>query len=118
MTRAPSATSPTGDTTLDKLLPLAGRLVGAVHDSDPLGVNTALHDATEILGDPLTAANSLVILLAAMCDDDALPADLLQWRRNPTEYHRLRNLGVESRLAAVLAARVADSLIQKGHSAA
>lgn len=110
--------SPAGDPLLDRLLPLAGRLVGAAHEEDALGVHCALFDATDLAGDQTTALQALVVLLAAMCDDDAAPAELLQWRRNRTEYHRLRNLGVESRLAAVLAARVADSLIPKGPSAA
>jgi hypothetical protein len=108
----------TGDRHLDLLLPLAGRLVGAVHDNDQLGVDTAFEDATQhYRGDPLAAANALVILLAAMCDDDATPAELLQWRRNPTEYHRLRTNGVPSRTAAILAARVTDAR-QKGPAVA
>jgi hypothetical protein len=98
------------DRQLDELLSVAGRLVRAAHRDDQLGVRAALHDADDLVGDPLTAARLLLVLLAAMCPDDASPEQLIGWRRNPTEYHRLRSLGVPSREAAELAVRVADFL--------
>ncbi|GAA0638045.1 hypothetical protein GCM10010174_69850 [Kutzneria viridogrisea] len=106
MTAAPS---PTGDPSTDALLPLAGRLVGAAHDNDATGIEAALGEAEQLLGDSLAATRALVVVLAAMCDDDATPAELLAWRSNPTEYQRLRGLGVDTRTAAVLAATASPS---------
>jgi hypothetical protein len=103
-------TASSADRTTEQLIPLAGQLVRAVHTNSPLGVRAALHDAAEFVGDPLTAAHLLITLLAAMCPDDAPAEELLGWRINPTEYHRLRSLGVPSREAAELAARVSHYL--------
>jgi hypothetical protein len=99
--------SPTGDPRLDKLLPLADRLVQAAHRGDQLGTGTAFADAELLYGDPLTAARALAVLLAGMCPDDSDADDLLSWRLNPTEYHRLRSHGVAAAEARTLAARVA-----------
>jgi hypothetical protein len=103
-------TASPADRKTEHLIPLAGQLVRAVHADSTLGVRAALHDAAEFIGDPLAAAHLLIALLAAMCPDDTPPEDLLAWRLNPTEYHRLRSLGVPAREAAELAARVADFL--------
>jgi hypothetical protein len=97
----------TGDRLTDAVLPAAQRLVLATHSHDELGVATALADAELVTGDPLTAAQALVVVLAAMCPDDTPPPDALAWRRNPTEYRRLRKAGVSSREAGMLAATVA-----------
>lgn len=105
MTSASSA-----DRQTEQLIPLAGQLVRAAHINSSLGVRAALHDAAELIGDPLTAAHLLITVLASMCPDDATPEELLAWRTNETEYHRLRSLGVPSREASELAARVADFL--------
>lgn len=102
--------SPTGDRRMDRLLPLATKLVRAAHRNDHLGVEAVLVDAEDFADDPVTAARMLVVLLAAMCPDDATASELLAWRRNPVEYHRLRGLGVPSAEARTLAARLADSL--------
>lgn len=98
--------SPTGDPDMDRLLPTAALLVGAAHLEDQLGIHAALADAAASVGDPLRAAHLLVVLLAAMCDDDTTPAELLAWRRNPVEYQRLRTVGVPSDQARALAGRV------------
>lgn len=108
-------TASSADRKTEQLLPLAGQIVHAVHRNSSLGVRAALHDAAQITGDPLTAAQLLVTVLAAMCPDDATPEQLLAWRTNETEYHRLRSLGVPSREAAELAVRVAH--LQRRQSA-
>lgn len=100
----------TGDRLTDAVLPAAERLVRAAHYNDQLGVHAALADAELATGDPLTAAHALVVVLAAMCPDDTTPTDALAWRRNATEYRRLRNQGVRSREAAILAAGIQDRL--------
>lgn len=100
----------TGDRMTDAVLPAAQRLVLAAHAGDQLGVSAAFADAELATGDAWAAARALVVVLAAMCPDDTTPAEALAWRRNPTEYRRLRNAGVSSREAAVLAAAVADNL--------
>jgi hypothetical protein len=102
--------SPTGDPTLDKLLPSAERLVRAAHLPRARWLSdVAFADAHRITGDSLTAARSLAVLLAAMCPDDQA-VELLSWRRHPTEYRRLRALGVPAAEARALAARLADNL--------
>lgn len=106
--------SPTGDPRLDKLLPLADRLVRAAHNNHRLGIDTALVDAEAIYGDPVTAARALAVLLAAMCPDDSDADELLSWRRNPEEYRRLRGLNVSAAEARTLAVRVIEFRTAKG----
>lgn len=100
----------TGDRVTDAVLPAAQRLVLAAHTGDQLGVSAAFADAELAAGDAWSAARALVVVLAAMCPDDTTPAEALAWRRNPTEYRRLRNAGVSSREAGLLAATVAANL--------
>lgn len=100
----------TGDRRTDAVLPAAQRLVQATHAGDHLGVSAAFADAELAAGDAWAAVRALVVVLAAMCPDDTTPAEALAWRRNPTEYRRLRNAGVSSREAGLLAATVAANL--------
>ncbi|WP_367128285.1 hypothetical protein [Saccharothrix sp. HUAS TT1] len=115
---APRTTpSPTGDPKLDRLLPFAGRLVHAAHHDSRLYMETALADAVDVYGDETTALRALVVLLAAMCPDDATPVELLSWRANATEYRRLRALDVPAAQARVLAARVSERLADRDRRA-
>lgn len=100
----------TGDRLTDAVLPAAQRLVMAAHTNDKVGVATAFADAELAAGDALRGAMALAVVLGAMCPDDTPPEKALEWRRNPTEYRRLRHAGVSSKEAAVLSAAVIENL--------
>ena len=96
----------TGDKYLDMLVPSAEKLVHAVRNDRQLHIEAMIADAEQIYGDPLDAADALVVLLAAMVPDDKTPAELLRWFQNPHEYRRLRMAGVGAAEAGVLASQV------------
>lgn len=105
----------TGDRYLETLIPSAEKLVQAVHNDKPMHVDAMLADAEMVYGDALGGARALVVLLAAMVPDDKPAVQLLRWRANPHEYHRLRAAGVSSEQAAELASTVRP--IKKGTAA-
>lgn len=80
-----------GDDLVTALIPLAERLISAVHAVDPEAVAAVLDDATELAGDFLAANQHLVVLLAGMCSEDHAANAALGWTVNPAEYHRLRS---------------------------
>jgi hypothetical protein len=98
---APRTTSPTGDPTLDQLLPPVMRLVWAVRESNQDAVAAAIADATAVAGG--RGLNAVVVLLAALVPDDQAPGALLAWLKDPEEYLRLRTAGVGAQAAATLA---------------
>jgi len=109
---APRTTlSPTGDPRMDQLLPLAERAIQAAHRQDRLGIGTAVADAADLYdGDEPAALRALVVLLAGACPDDEPVADLLLWRRNPTEYARLRARGFTATEARELVGRLMTNI--------
>lgn len=71
----------TGDPVTDQLVPIAARLVGAVRDHDPDGVEQALADTILATGGRCDPGAALAVVLAAMVPDDSAPSRLLAWRR-------------------------------------
>lgn len=99
----------TGEPDLDRLIPAAVRLIGAVRQYDPEDVAGAFTDASATLaGTDRDPAAALAVLLAAMVPWDATPADLLAWVRRHTEFERLRAHGVDPAAAATIVSRRYD----------
>lgn len=95
----------TGDPLTDRLLPVAVELVGAVHYMGVGEIEAALTKAVAVSGlDDTGTLQALVVLLAAMVDDDRTVHELLAWHGNPDEYWRLRADGFTGDEARVLAA--------------
>lgn len=95
----------TGDRLTDDLLPVAMQLICAVRECDSQLVSDLLAAAEDVAGDPLTASRGLTVVLASLCQDDQEPSTALAWLGNPEEYRRLRELGVDSITAGVLASQ-------------
>lgn len=89
----------TGDPLTDSVVPAAEALVEAVRQGDAAVVAEAFASAQQ-LGD--AGLHALVVVLAAMVPDDRRPSRLLAWLRDPTEYQRLRESGVDSATALTL----------------
>lgn len=81
----------TGDDLTTALIPLAERLISAVHAVDANEVSALLAEATQLAGDQLGAARALAVLLAAWCSEDHSAAAALGWTVNPAEYQQLRS---------------------------
>ena len=97
----------TGDELTAALVPVADRLITAVHTVDPEAVAQALDEAAQHAGGYLDALRHLTVLLAAMCVEDQ-PADhVLAWTENPDRYSELRQDGVPALLASLRCARSA-----------
>ena len=96
----------TGDPELDRLVPAAVRLIGAVRQYDPEDVAAAFDDAAATLaGTGRTPAAAVAVILAAMVPWDATPTDLLAWVRRHHEFERLRAAGVDPAAAATIVGR-------------
>jgi hypothetical protein len=80
-----------GDELTTALIPVADRLISAVHAVDADEVSTSLAEATQLAGNRLAAAQALTVLLAAWCSEDHAAGAALGWTVNPAEYHRLRS---------------------------
>jgi hypothetical protein len=80
-----------GDELTTALIPVADRLISAVHAIDPEAVAACLADAQELAGGQLAAAQALTMLLAAWCSEDHTATAALGWTVNPAEYHRQRS---------------------------
>lgn len=80
-----------GDELTTALIPVADRLISAVHAVDPEAVAQALDEAATLAGNELGAARHLTVLLAAWCSEDHAAAAALGWTLNPAEYQRLRS---------------------------
>jgi hypothetical protein len=102
----------TGDKRMDALVDPAAVIVRAVREDRAMHIDAMLSDAESVYGSALDGARAMVVLLAAMVRDDHQPERLLQWRRNPVEYRRLRALGVDSDTAGSMAAAIADRMEQ------
>jgi WhiB family redox-sensing transcriptional regulator len=86
------------DPQITQVLPIAERLVQAVHSMDPEGTAAALAEAADQMP-------ALVITLAAMLPPDVDLTPLLKRITNSGAYGRLRDAGVDPAAAAVLAER-------------
>lgn len=80
----------TGDELTTALIPVADRLIGAVHAIDPEAVAACLADAEEFAGGQLPAAQALTVLLAAWCSEDHSDKAALGWTLDPAAYQQLR----------------------------
>jgi hypothetical protein len=86
-----------GDELTTALIPVADRLISAVHAVDPTRVAQALADAATLAGPDADYAQhwavlqGLALLLAAWCSEDHAAPAALGWTVNPAEYHRLRS---------------------------
>jgi hypothetical protein len=87
------------------LIPVADRLIRAVHALDTGAVAQAFTDAAELAGDELRAARLLVVVLAGMCIEDQAADDVLAWTHDPDRYADLRQEGVPALLASLRSAR-------------
>lgn len=88
---------------MERLVPVAQRLAGAVRDYDQAAVDDAFADAAEITGDRLAGARALAVIAAAMVPVDEPPSQLLGWVEHASEYHRLIDAGVAPHIARQLA---------------
>lgn len=81
-----------GDDLTAALVPLASDLVSAVHAMNATVVGDILEHAAALAGDdPLTGAQHLAVLCAAMASEDHTTNASLGWTANPPEYRRLRD---------------------------
>lgn len=94
-----------GDALITALIPVADRLISAVHALDADAVAQAFADATVLAGDDLAAARHLLVLLAGMCIEDQHADDVLAWTHNPGQYADMRDNGVPALLACLRSAR-------------
>ena len=95
-----------GDELTTALIPVADRLISAVHAVDPEAVAAALADAEEYAGGQLPAAQALTVLLAAWCSEDHSAGAALGWTNNPTAYHQYRS-STDALTASLRAGRTA-----------
>lgn len=86
----------TGDPDLDRLIPIAMQLVGAVRMQDQDGVAEALAAAGRVYPGPSAA---LCVLLAAMVPWELAPSELLAWFRARADYETLVMAGVDPAIA-------------------
>lgn len=96
-----------GDQLVSELVPLADRLVAAVHAMNADEVRQVLTDAAWLAGSSLAGAQHLAVVLAGMCSEDHVPAAALGWTANPAAYHRLRD-GCDALTASLRAARTPE----------
>lgn len=89
------------------LIPVADRLVSAVHALDADAVAQAFAEAAAAAGHELAAARLLVIVLAGMCIEGLHADDVLGWTHDPDRYADMRADGVPALLACIRAARAA-----------
>lgn len=94
-----------GDELVAALIPVADRLIAAVHAMDGDDVAAALRHAALLADSELDALRHLVVLLAGCGDEDHASTALLAWTINPGEYRRLREAGLDSITASQRAAR-------------
>ena len=98
----------TGDPITDALVPVVSRLVGAVHELDPAGVDRAITDAEQVLTralrevDQLRAARALAVVAAAMVPVDQPAGALLAWWPRHVECQRLIKRGIDPGIALQL----------------
>lgn len=84
------AAHPTGDDLTTALIPVAERLIDAVHNQDQQGVSMLFIDAAQIAGSHAAATVHLAVLCAAMCSQDHAPGATLGWTFDPAAYHARR----------------------------
>lgn len=98
-----------GDELTTALIPVADRLISAVHAVDPEAVAQLLEEATQLAGDGFAATRHLIVLLAAMCIEDQSADAVLAWTHDPARYADLRDEGVPALLASLRSARIAGA---------
>lgn len=98
-----------GDELTTALIPVADRLISAVHQLDRQAVGEAFVDAGEIAGTDLAGAQLLAVIAAGMCSEDHTPDAALGWTHNPAAYQNLR-----TRADALTASLRAGRLTDKG----
>jgi hypothetical protein len=87
------------------LIPVADRLVSAVHALDADTVAQAFAVAGQLAGGELAGARHLVVVLAAMCIEGQHVDDVLAWTHDPNGYADMRDDGVPALLACLRSAR-------------
>jgi hypothetical protein len=97
----------TGDELTTALIPVADRLISAVHAVDPEGVAAALGTAMWEATGPLTGLRHLAVVLAGMCSEDHTAAAALGWTLDPARYRELRTT-CDALTASLRTARTAD----------
>lgn len=80
-----------GDELIAALIPVADRLVTAVHADDQAAVGQLLDEAGQLAGDHLLGAWHLAVVAAGMCSEDHTPDAALGWTRNRAAYQSLRS---------------------------
>lgn len=90
----------TGDPRMDRLIPIAMQLVGAVRTQDQAGVADAFDAANRLM--PGEADRAIAVLLAAMVPWDKAPSELLAWWVRRADYHKLIAAGVDPATAMTL----------------
>lgn len=97
-----SPASLTGDPEMDRLVPVAMQLVGAVRSMDAAAVDEAFDAARRLLPDAEMAGGALCVLLAAMVPWDQSPRQLLAWWVRRADYLKLVAAGVDPASAMTL----------------
>lgn len=98
---------------IDQCLPIVLALVTAVRDEGPEGVQ-AIYDRVPADGMP-----TMLVLLAAMVDDQRTPEELLAWTEfnkpsaREAELRRLRRLGVSDVVSAPIVAGLPELSIRQ-----
>jgi hypothetical protein len=89
------------------LIPVADRLVSAVHALDADAVAQARDDAAALAGDELLALRHLAVILAGMCSEDHNPDAALGWTHDPAAYQQFRSRA-DALTASLRAGRIAE----------
>lgn len=97
-----------GDALTAALIPVADRLISAVHALDADLVAQAIADAAELAdGDELLAARHLAVIAAGMCSEDHTPDAALGWTHDPAAYRHFRSRA-DALTASLRAGRIAE----------
>lgn len=96
-----------GDALTAALIPVADRLVSAVHAMDADLVAQALADAADLAGDYMAGARHLAIIAAGMCSEDHTPDAALGWTHDPAAYRHFRSRA-DALTASLRAGRTAE----------
>lgn len=96
-----------GDALTAALIPVADRLVSAVHAMDATAVAQARDDAAALAGHELLALRHLVVVLAGMCSEDHNPDAALGWTHDPAAYRHFRSR-VDALTASLRAGHIAE----------
>lgn len=92
----------TGDPMMDRLVPVAMLLVGALRRMDAAAVGEVFELARALVPDGVSAESALTVLLAAMVPWDKSPSELLAWWTRRADYQKLVDAGVDPATAMTL----------------